>query len=223
VRHGIDPSWNLLVGFPGETADIYTKYVKDLPLLTHLRPPQGVAIIHFDRFSPYHFRAAEYGLRLKPVDYYEYCFPFPKSSIENLAYYFVDTNFEAPHYKETAVWVGPMRDRVKYWRDRWGLTTHDSWQKVKDEPDAPKLELRRDGSGGRVFDSRGKSALEVSVSPDHVALLEYLETDRNDRNLGEFAAEKGIDLVAGLAYLDEHRLLFREDERLLSLVMLGPR
>jgi ribosomal peptide maturation radical SAM protein 1 len=223
LRHGLDPSWNLLVGFPGESAEVYAKYVKDLPLTTHLRPPQGVAIIHFDRYSPYHFRAAEYGLKLKPVEYYEYCFPFPKASIENLAYYFVDTNFEAPHYKAIGQWVGAMRERIKFWRDRWGLSTHDSWERVKDDPHAPKLELRRQGSGGRIWDSRGTDPVEFEVSPVQVQLLEFLDNDRNDRSLREFAESLQIDLVTEMALLDERRLIFHEDDRAMSLVVLPHR
>jgi len=97
LQYGIDPIWNILVGFPGEGAAVYAQYVKDIPLVTHLRPPQGVATIHFDRFSPYHMRPEEYGLKLKPVDYYAMCFPFPAESITNLAYFFCDTNYGASH------------------------------------------------------------------------------------------------------------------------------
>ena len=39
--HGVVPAWNLLVGFPGETKDVYRRYVDVIPLLTHLHPPSG--------------------------------------------------------------------------------------------------------------------------------------------------------------------------------------
>jgi hypothetical protein len=32
-RRGIEPLWNLLIGFPGETEKVYRKSVDDLPLL----------------------------------------------------------------------------------------------------------------------------------------------------------------------------------------------
>jgi magnesium-protoporphyrin IX monomethyl ester (oxidative) cyclase len=61
-RYGIKAFWNLLVGFPNEPEEIYRKYYDDLPLLTHLQPPNGVYPIRFDRFSPYHADPAAFGM-----------------------------------------------------------------------------------------------------------------------------------------------------------------
>jgi len=86
--YDIEPAWNLLIGFPGEGAPVYEKYVNDLPLLVHLFPPSGVYPVRFDRYSPYFVKAGEYGLDLHPLDYYPMIYPFPQDAIDNLAYYF---------------------------------------------------------------------------------------------------------------------------------------
>src|SRR6185312_12938146 len=69
-RYGVTPLWNLLVGFPGETADIYQAYTKIIPSLFHLPPPSGVYPVRFDRYSPYHTHSEQYGLSLVPYDFY---------------------------------------------------------------------------------------------------------------------------------------------------------
>ncbi len=51
AMYGIEPGWNLLIGFPGEGADVYRKYIDDLPLFTHLFPPTGAYPVRFDRYS----------------------------------------------------------------------------------------------------------------------------------------------------------------------------
>jgi radical SAM superfamily enzyme YgiQ (UPF0313 family) len=86
--HGIERSWNLLIGFPGEQEGVYKKYIADLPALVHLPPPSGVFPVRFDRFSPSFMRAAEYDLKLRPLELYELVYPFPAESLTQLAYFF---------------------------------------------------------------------------------------------------------------------------------------
>src|SRR4051812_2508867 len=88
LRFGIRPSWNLLIGFPGETEEVYRKYLGDLPRMVPLPPPFGAFPVRFDRYSPYFTRAAEYGLELEPYDFYRAIYPFGDESLANMAYYF---------------------------------------------------------------------------------------------------------------------------------------
>ena len=220
VRYHIEPIWSILVGFPGEGAEVYEKYVKDLPLVTHLRPPKGIAAIHFDRFSPYHFRADEYGLKLKPVDYYSLCFPFPEESIKNLAYFFTDTNYDAPHFTQLVTWMAPMKDRVHYWRSRWTLSDRDLWEDLADDAPVPKLSLTSRDGRHEIFDSRSDESREIQIDDAQLRLLEFLELERDLGAVREFCSSAGIDADAQLAFLDEHRLVWREGERLLNLVIL---
>ncbi len=219
VRFGIEPIWNILVGFPGESAEVYAKYVADLPLVTHLRPPKGVAAIHFDRFSPYHTHAEEYGLKLEPVDFYSLCFPFPKDSIGNLAYFFTDTNYEAPHFVELAKWMGPMTQRVLDWRHRWALSGRDMWEDIDPDAPVPKLVLSRAGGTSRLVDSRTEEVHEYELSEAQADLVEYLDFERNEAAVRTFCESAGLDADEQLALCDERRLLWREDGKLLSLVI----
>lgn len=49
----IYPSWNILVGFPGEQYSDYEALIDSLPALHHLTPPAGAFPIKLERFSPY--------------------------------------------------------------------------------------------------------------------------------------------------------------------------
>jgi hypothetical protein len=50
---GMEPLWNIIYGFPGESPSEYVRMARLLPLLTHLGPPQSCGPIRLDRFSPY--------------------------------------------------------------------------------------------------------------------------------------------------------------------------
>ncbi|MEU5080782.1 MULTISPECIES: RiPP maturation radical SAM C-methyltransferase [Streptomyces] len=49
----IYPSWNILLGFPGEQDSDYEALIDSLPALHHLTPPAGAFPIKLERFSPY--------------------------------------------------------------------------------------------------------------------------------------------------------------------------
>ena len=56
-------------------------------LLFHLPPPRITPVI-FERFSPYHFNAAQYGLKLTPFPIYEMLYPKHLIDYGKIAYYF---------------------------------------------------------------------------------------------------------------------------------------
>ncbi len=49
---GVTCSWNIIVGFPGETREDYAEMLQQLPLLRHLQPPGGVGPLALVRYSP---------------------------------------------------------------------------------------------------------------------------------------------------------------------------
>ena len=51
--YGVDVSWNVIWGFPGETEGDYAEQVKLVSNLTHLNPPSAAGTrIWLERFSP---------------------------------------------------------------------------------------------------------------------------------------------------------------------------
>ncbi|HEY7419985.1 MAG TPA: RiPP maturation radical SAM C-methyltransferase, partial [Ktedonobacteraceae bacterium] len=146
VKHRVFPYWNLLIGFPNEREDVYKKYAKDIPLITHLIPPTGVFPVRFDRYSPYFMEAERYGLLLYPFDFYAFTFPFSDESLKNMAYYFIDDNFAAEYQIITARWIGKLQDQFSRWQNLW---YGDDPQKVH-----PRLFMKNQDDAVWICDSR---------------------------------------------------------------------
>jgi magnesium-protoporphyrin IX monomethyl ester (oxidative) cyclase len=112
ARHGVSPDWNLLVGFPGEGAEVYRRYLEIIPLLTHLEPPSGPHPVRFDRFSPYYNQAQSYGLDLHPMDFYSFIYPFDEPALRNFAYFFADRNLVADYFITMVEWISQLQAAV---------------------------------------------------------------------------------------------------------------
>ncbi|WP_162795633.1 RiPP maturation radical SAM C-methyltransferase [Nonomuraea lactucae] len=205
---GVEVDWNLLIGFPGEDAAVYAKYLRDIPLLLHLPPPGATFPVRFDRYSPYHQHPARFGLELRPADFYELVFPFAEPDRTEFAYFFADHNHRGGYALNLARWRRRVESAVEHWIARW--TRRDGGL-------APVLRL-----AGRehVLDSRGGTWVGHEVSPLGAALLEALErpmgVERASGHLGEpeGAIGKEIERLAGQG------LLFEEDGKFLNLVTL---
>jgi ribosomal peptide maturation radical SAM protein 1 len=84
----ITVSWNLLYGFPGETAADYDAVLGQLPALVHLQPPGGVTRLALERFSPY-FERPELGFpERRPAELYRHVYDLPDSELADLVYLF---------------------------------------------------------------------------------------------------------------------------------------
>lgn len=84
---GILASWNLITGFPGETADQYRELNILLGKLFHLRPPAGVGDFEVHRFSPYFDKPESFEISLHGADpRYSVVYPVAKELLDNLVY-----------------------------------------------------------------------------------------------------------------------------------------
>lgn len=209
--YGIHPSWNLLIGFPGEEGAVYEKYVEDLPWLVHLLPPAGVYPVRFDRFSPYFTMAAEYGLNLKPYDFYAMVYPFSEQELEAFAYFFADHNHDNPYMDSTAKWLKKLEVGVEHWNTRW----HERDGKLE-----PRLTIESRGASKVVCDTRSGESIEHELEP---TALRVLETLRQPMTLPSLAREvSGVTEAAlerHVQSLRELGLVFHEDVRFASLVV----
>ncbi len=94
-EYGVAVEWNILYGFPGETAEDYGRVMGMLPALRFLRPPYATGPIRLDRFSPYHNAPSEFGLtNVRPLNTYRHLYPFDDESLGRIAYYF-DFDYES--------------------------------------------------------------------------------------------------------------------------------
>ena len=205
ASQGVKPIWNLLVGFPGESAETYEMYRANLSRMNHLPPPSGVFPVRFDRFSPYFNESDEYGLDLEPLDYHDLIYPFADEVIANMAYYFRDKNVEAPYQRDLAGHLAHLREGVARWRERWESATG-----------APRLRLVQDHLGWIVEDNRSGHMVEHELEDMDVDLLRMAERAIP----AETAREK---FGESFSLLMELGLLFEERGRVMSLVFEGLR
>jgi len=144
-EHGIFITWNFLWDVPGERDEWYGEIADWLPRVAHLQPP-GIDRIQFHRFSPYHQRAADFGLILKPYPSYEAVYPVAPADLSELAYYFDAVGrppaarmlAERPQLKRVVRIVGS-------WKQGWDCA---------DPADRPVLLGQPDGADLVVSDTR---------------------------------------------------------------------
>lgn len=113
---GINPLWNILYGFPGETPEDYKDYPRIFRLLSHLCPPTNMGPVIFERFSPYHFDREKFGLKLRPQNAYSLVFPQAHLDMERLAYYF-DGTWEGKD--DSFEYINPLRPLLEHWQRSW--------------------------------------------------------------------------------------------------------
>jgi ribosomal peptide maturation radical SAM protein 1 len=207
---GIEPLWNILYGFPGESPAEYRRMAKLLPLLTHLDPPQACGAIRMDRFSPHFNRPDAFGLRIvRAHSYYRYVFPLPEPDLNRLAYYF---EFDGPQTPHAQQYTRSLRRAFK------------RWKKVESLPRGkrPRLDLRRTGRGVSVIDTRECSVRRVQRLTGLAAEI-YLLCDSARtvpglvKELAKRISEK--DLRRLLRRLLEARLMIESDGQYLSLAV----
>jgi ribosomal peptide maturation radical SAM protein 1 len=231
VIHGLRPQWNLLIGFPGETSEVYEKYVADIPSLYHLPPPAGAYPVRFDRFSPYFMQQQQYGLDLHPSDFYGFIYPFVEEILSEMIYYFVDRNYTSTYLATMSEWQDRIQAEVDRWRERW---------EASDGGIAPALYME-DAGAGVVYDSRGGSAVRHALGAAGAQALAFLALPRKAADLAEHLSTQPAALGAGsagspvppapsnppdparlLADLRERRLVFEERELHMSVLLPAP-
>src|SRR5215813_2610303 len=140
---GVDVSWNLLCGVPGESDSWYAEIAKWLPAIFHLQPPTGISRVRYDRFSPYHMRPQDFGLKLEPSRTYPYVYPLPKESLMRLAYSFEDNGRSRHMHRALSDEPGQMllQSVVSEWNDIWQVSP-------------PMLQVYDEGDRLRFLDTR---------------------------------------------------------------------
>lgn len=208
----IFPTWNLLIGFPGELEEVYEKYYRDISSLYHLPAPSGVFPVRFDRYSPYFNQAKEYGLDLHPLDYHELIFPpsYTSESLANIAYYFSDNNYDNKYIKTTAKWLHKLESAVDLWSDRWY---------TKDNLVAPQLYFLNGNENNVVYDSRSGVINKYELTSTAKKILDQLIKPVHKLNLFTLLPEVNEqEMETELESLIDNKLIFQEGQRMMSLV-----
>ena len=153
AHYGIRPSWNLLWGFPGETAAHYDEQTALIPRLVHLQPPDGEGRIWMERFSPLFTQARALGVTaMRPSDSYEQVYP-ATLDMEKAAYFF-DYEMEDALPERT---YASLAEALGAWRDDSRSDRHPRLMAYRTDG-YTRIEDTRDPEMRGIYDLEGPLA-----------------------------------------------------------------
>jgi ribosomal peptide maturation radical SAM protein 1 len=107
-------SWNILLGFPGETNEDYRRQIDLIPSLFHLHPPEATGKFWLQRFSPYYTKPHDYGIRITgPWAAYEYVYDARQVDVKKIAY---DFEYELDNWNVDQQMYQELVDLVQEWQ-----------------------------------------------------------------------------------------------------------
>jgi ribosomal peptide maturation radical SAM protein 1 len=205
AEFGIRPSFNILVGFPGETEQDYADQIDVAERIMHLPAPSGPpGLVQVHRFSPFHANPDAYGfLKVRPMAYYAHLVPDGFADLDRISYFFDrDMAKDTPYRKM----ILSLNDVVSRWQsaDR-------------------KLSIRLGPGFSEVLETRhGEADKFHSLNRLQTAILVFLDRPRATSALaqlaGPIAEQSGADLNAELEVLKARGLIVGHGAALVSTV-----
>lgn len=198
--YGINNLYNILVGFPGETAADFSSQNEIVRKIPHLQPPYAIAKARADRGSPMFTNPASQGIqKLTPAACYQFLFP-EAFDLSRVSYYF-------EHEEQAA--GKPEREQlfaqVADWQTRWSAQPR------------PFLRYRK-GLESIVIEDGRRSGVSTRGYLGHwAALYEFCADARSMVELRKFAPGEWLD--AALAEFLAQDFMLQLDGRYLSLAL----
>lgn len=200
--YDISCMYNILMRFPGETAEDYRMQAELVPKILHLQPPWGIVKARADRGSPMFTEPESQSIRrLKPAACYKHL--FPKSfDLERVSYYFdheMDNVVDEEHYDD-------LLDVVARWQGMWKGSRH------------PFLRYRKGLTSIRIEDGRRRKVTTYTYTDGAACLYEYCADARTPRDI---ATAIGVDpwVQSALDEFVNNDLMLFLDGRYLSLAL----
>jgi ribosomal peptide maturation radical SAM protein 1 len=193
---GIDPAWNLLYGFPGESDEDYEPMIAQLPHLIHLKPPHGAGRVALTRFAPF-FDDPSLGMRnLGPARSYQEIYRLPAEELADLVYL-----FQSQEAGVRSEMVEVLKTHVAAWLGRG--TGRD-------------LAALADGDGLVIVDERQRAgAVEYTLPPEAAAVYRALLKGRTVATLS--AVTPGQPVGEFLAEWTDSGLVYRDGDHYVAL------
>jgi ribosomal peptide maturation radical SAM protein 1 len=204
--YGIAIGWNILWGFPGETAADYATQAAAIPHLAHLQPPAGANRIWLERFSPLFTQAARFPMRRRePEASYRWVYP-SAMDIERVAYFF---DYELEEALDPAAYTA-LSDAVGQWSSAW-------------QAGPPPILVYRSAPGFlQIYDGRpdrqGTYTFHDTLAEIYLACADRPRTARGvHRDLGLDVPVSAVD--GAFRRFAERGLMFLDDDLAVSLAL----
>ena len=211
--YDIHVSWNILLGFPGETNEDYRRHIELIPSILHLQPPECVGELWLERFSPYYKWPEQNGIRITgPGLAYAYVYDPRVLDLEKIAY---DFEYELIEKK-----VDPGMIE--------GLTqVTEAWKRRHASEDKPFLYYSKSIDFVTIFDGRGETPVKERYDWPHSFIIEfcneapkYIEQIRDAVRGGAAADRDDAGPVEhALDDMLRRRIIYEERGRYLTLAL----
>lgn len=203
---GLNVTWNILYGFPGETEEDYRRLLRKFTTLEHLEPPTGAWRIALERFSPYFEDPTQGFMFRRPSEIYDFIYQVPRDELYDMVFFF-DTSFQGIS--------GPIEDEMKQACEEWAKAYPQS-----------TLSYWTDDRGRVVIEDRRASWPEEVIELDEIQSNVYL-------GMFQCAALKGVrrrladsghvvqeaEVEEMLRYFVERGLAFEDEGRYVSVAL----
>ncbi|MGH3624373.1 MAG: RiPP maturation radical SAM C-methyltransferase, partial [Sciscionella sp.] len=201
--YGIDNSYNILYGFPGESEQDYQWQANVLRRIPHLQPPYAMARARPDRGSPMFEQPDEHSVRsLRPSACYRHIYP-PEYNLNRVSYFFehdLDGALPPHGYQECL-------NLVADWKQQWSARERPYLRYVKTWESVSIHDGRTGSHHGYRFDDQEAALYELCADARTTAELRT-ELDCDTTWLGK-TLDRFID----------HDLMISLDDKYLSLAL----
>lgn len=219
-KHGLVIHYNLLYGFPDDDYDEYLAMVDSLPRLRHLDPPSARMRVQVTRYAPLQANPPRFGI---PAARHErsYRLIFSEPYLAESGFELDDYSYMFEHPFEPAPRLARLYRRIDKICDDWKKSY------MKEQCDLVYRESAR--GGAMVTDTRYAPQPTVTeLSPAEFTVLRAISVPRTCGGLKrDLADDDAVDTDRVVARLDSLGLIFRDGNRLISLVLpqddLAPR
>ncbi|HKO96488.1 MAG TPA: RiPP maturation radical SAM C-methyltransferase [Pyrinomonadaceae bacterium] len=206
---GLEAGWSVLYGFPGEPVEEYDRMAEMMPSISHLEPPKNMASVDLQRFSPYHQRPHDYGLKITgPKPYYHLVYPCDEAALNDLAYSF---NYTYDDGRQPHTYFATTKKSVEDWQENYPKSVLS----YRQGPGFLIINDSRPGVGGydhTLGETEARVYLACDAGATPRAVLKGLQADGD--------VEITLDDVE--IFLDEMvdlKLMYEEDGLYLSLAV----
>ncbi|HET7307801.1 MAG TPA: RiPP maturation radical SAM C-methyltransferase [Gammaproteobacteria bacterium] len=209
-QYGIDVGWNIITGFPGETAAVYEDMAALIPKLHHLQPPVDCGDFQVHRFSPCFTKPAEHGIRVLGSDRrYRFVYPVDDVLLDDLVYRF---EYELlPEFPSTNGMKAPLH------------TAFHSWQEAVRRGAAFEMIEHADGSFELIDSRASETPIRTHLRPEEASLLVFLDNQRSAENIPDQFERYDTKSFAALGGRQGIQELITQWENKNFLVRIGSR
>jgi hypothetical protein len=201
--YGINNLYNILLRFPGETAEDYRAQCDVISKIPHFQAPWAIAKARADRGSPMFTDPESQSIsRLVPSPCYDYLFPKDRFDLTRVSYYFeheMGNTVEDQQYDE-------IFEAVAIWQDRWGKHPR------------PYLRYRKGWATILIDDGRNCSPRTTTYTDEYANLYEFCADARSRKEISaKFDDASWLD--GALEEFVSKDLMIHLDNRYLSLAL----